>query len=155
MRTDIYVYEHIKKARINAERSTLKNKHGCIIFDRNTVISVGHNKTIFFQSLRKYGYTRASLHAETDAILKLREPADKYSMLVIREGKTKLKNSLPCKACMAMIKEVGIKEVYYSTEEGNIEKIDSGDLGEYIIQKIGALEVQRTQERKATKRGRT
>jgi tRNA(Arg) A34 adenosine deaminase TadA len=41
------------------------------------------------------------------------------TMYVYREGKDKcLKICKPCKTCMALMKEYGVKKVYYTTNNG-------------------------------------
>jgi tRNA(Arg) A34 adenosine deaminase TadA len=58
----------------------------------------------------------------------------KLEMLVIRTDKAgRLKNSKPCSHCLATLKMFGIKIVYYSTDEGTIEKhkIDTLDTEHY------------------------
>jgi len=117
------VDKHLRKALLNASRSLLKNKHGCVIFKDSQVLSVGHNKMINLWRLRHYGYNRTSLHAEADALIKERRCFEGMCLLVVRLGKTKLRNSKPCKSCMAMIKEAGISTVFFSTQLGTIEEM--------------------------------
>ena len=61
------------------------------------------------------------MHAEIDAILKLPQNTNyrKVKLLVVRD---KLKMSKPCHLCDSVIKELGIKRVYYSNE-GTIKKL--------------------------------
>jgi len=48
---------------------------------------------------------------------------NKLEILVIRLDKAgSLKNSKPCSHCLATMKLFGIKTVYYSTDEGTIER---------------------------------
>lgn len=60
------------------------------------------------------------LHAEMATILKTNKPDLKGSILVIyRENKHgNLANCRPCNACMAMIRQVKINKIYYTTEQG-------------------------------------
>lgn len=114
----------IERSRREAEKSVeYRYKHGAVIFDKHgNELSVGRNKQKFVPSLRKYGYRRCWLHAESDAILKC-EDSRGHSLLVVRACKTKLGNSKPCSCCLALIKEVGIKHVFYSNSESRIEHI--------------------------------
>jgi len=96
--------------------------HGCIIYNKKHIISTGSNKKRSNGILAKYGYYNCLLHAESDAILKAdRNELKGASLLVIRIGKSKLCNSKPCSHCMALIKESGIKEVYYSGPDGELK----------------------------------
>ena len=68
-----------------------------------------------------YGNTN-SLHAEMSCILKVRNldiDFSKSSIFVYRETKDGRKAlSCPCKACSEAIKALGIKDVYYTIEDG-------------------------------------
>lgn len=111
----------------DAIKSEHQYKHGCAIFDKNKIIVTGRNKKKFVPSLKKYGYKKCLLHAESDAILKLEreQPMNKVTLLVLRvsKAKTKLCNSKPCEHCMAMIRERGIRKIMYSLPSGSFETI--------------------------------
>lgn len=118
-----FIYLAIEQAGKNYD---YQFKHGCVIVRDNELISKGYNRRQFNPILKKYGYKWAWLHAESDAIIRAlrgRRNLKDASVLVIRKGKTKLCNSKPCNNCLAMMMEVGIKEVFYSNRFGDIEKI--------------------------------
>lgn len=77
--------------------------------------------TITFLVQKKMIKYEKSKHAEIDAILKLPINTNmrKVKLLVVRDG---LKMSKPCELCDKVIKELGIKRVYYSCN-GVIEKL--------------------------------
>ena len=62
-----------------------------------------------------------SIHAEIDAITNLPKNTNmsKVKLLVVRSN---LRMSKPCLLCQEVIKELGIKRVFYSSD-GNIEKL--------------------------------
>lgn len=72
------------------------------------------------------GYNHDWLHAERVAIGKLwpskRNKCKLWSIRVTKGGK--LANARPCTACEAYIRASGIKVVWYSTDEGKIERLD-------------------------------
>lgn len=109
-----------------------RTKLGAILVYKNKVLSVGwnQNKTSPLQKTlnKNRGYdveaseARNSLHAEVNCLLKAKD-------LDIEWGKTSIfvyrikKNgdsglARPCKGCQALIKSLGIKNVYYSTDYG-------------------------------------
>lgn len=101
-------------------------RHGCVIWDDERIISKGHNNTVKFHRLKKYGYPFLMLHSESSAIIKKDMKAlHGANLLVIRlsPADTKLCSSKPCKHCMSMIVEAKIKNLYFSNTEGKIEKI--------------------------------
>ena len=103
---------------------------GCAVVYKHRVISTGYssNKTDTLQS--RYNiyrptkrYCPAKMHAETMALKPLMNRKDidfkNVEIYVYRE----IKNgdpamSRPCKSCMALIKDLGIRYIYYSTDGG-------------------------------------
>jgi len=116
----------IKKAMDEAKKSNNRFRMGAIIFDKKNVISVGHNCSFrsikhFYPNFQKRKY---SIHAEVDAIIKARTDVKGYSLLVVRlNAKNELTLSKPCEHCMMYIEYVGVKNVFYSNKEGEIERI--------------------------------
>lgn len=115
-----FIQHCLEKAKFQAAKSLNKNKHGAIIFKENQIISTGYNKMINLLSLKRYGYSRGTIHAESDAMLKCRFFCKGLNILVVREGKTRLKNSKPCSGCLAMMKEFGIDRVIFSDKDGEL-----------------------------------
>lgn len=69
-----------------------------------------------------------SIHAEVNCLknIKFRK---KYRLLVLKFNKQgELRDSKPCSQCKEYIKKKGFKEVYYSTNEGTIEKSKIDDM---------------------------
>lgn len=107
-----------------------KTRLGCVVVYKNKVVSVGWNmnKTNPLQkelnAYRGFDSTSAynSLHAEVHALLKCKNldiDWGKTSIFVCRikkNGDSGL--SRPCKGCMTLIKKMGIKNIYYSMEDG-------------------------------------
>lgn len=117
---------HISTAVKAASDSVLyRFKHGAVIYDKSgKIISTGRNISHYRPGLKKYGYKSLFLHAESDAILKTNiECLKGANLLVVRVGKHKLCNSKPCKHCLGLILQTGIKHVYYSDVSGEIEKL--------------------------------
>jgi len=116
----------INKAIEEAERSDNRFRIGAIIFNKKNVISSGHNCS--FRSAKhlipSFQKRKHSIHAEVDAIIKARTDIKGYSLLVIRlNAKGGLTLSKPCSHCMMYIEYVGIKNIYYSNNLGEIERI--------------------------------
>lgn len=115
--------EKIKIATTEAMKSEMNFKHGAIVWNKKIgIVSKAHNRRVPKQRLTNRSRT---LHAEVGAIIKAiaRQRTTDLSdlnIMVIRKSKTKLSNSKPCKNCMNLIKETGIKNIYYSTTEGEI-----------------------------------
>ena len=113
---------------LHVDTDVYKYRHGAVIFRGKKVIGVGWNKRRRTPVLYSYGYKTCMLHAESAAILDVNYLDDirGSDIMVVRICKTKLGNSKPCEYCMAMIKEVGIRNVYYSDRDGRIVKIKHG-----------------------------
>lgn len=102
---------------------------GCVIADGNhRIISSGCNSTKTHPLQKKYNKERFaedtihSLHAEVAALLPLiKEDIDfgkveVYTHRTLANGKPAM--ARPCPSCMALIKELGIKKIWYTTTDG-------------------------------------
>lgn len=125
-------------AREVAETSQFKHFHlGCVITYKKHIVSVGTNSDKTHPMQKAYnahrsftkgpGAIKHSLHAEMNALLSITYPVAqqidwKYvKMYVYRicNGKRHLRgNARPCAACMAAIKDMGIRHLYYTTDTG-------------------------------------
>ena len=96
-----------------------RHKLGAVIIKGGSVISTGYNS---IRHTREIG--KSTLHAEEAAIIKLLKSrrqhllvgAELYVCRTRPNGTCGL--SRPCARCMSLIKAVGIKRVFYTTDEG-------------------------------------
>ena len=107
-----------------------KTRLGCVVIYKNKVISDGWNmnKTNPLQEelnlYRGFDSTVAynSLHAEVHALLKCKNldiDWRRVNLFVYRIKKDGTRGiAKPCEACEALIRSMGIREVYYSTAKG-------------------------------------
>lgn len=118
----------IKRCIEEANKSTYRFHIGCVIFKGNRIISSGHNYIRSCSSISaKHRAWENSLHAEQAAIINAgdKNKLKGCSILVMKVSKTNgyLSNAKPCPYCQASIDYVGIKNVYYTNEEGEIVKL--------------------------------
>lgn len=105
------------KAMIVAQNSPcLMHRHGAVIVKDNEIVSEGFNHK------RWHLYHKSSVHAEVDALTKMKHNKKLLSqcdMYVVRIGGDvmgrPLKYSKPCPDCMKAITKSGLRRVYYST----------------------------------------
>lgn len=109
---------------------------GCVVTNGNhRIISSGCNSTKSHPLQKKYNKerfeedTQHSLHAEVDALLPLlKEDIDfsKVELYTYRElADGTMAMSRPCPSCMKLIKDLGIRNIYYTTQDGYAhEEID-------------------------------
>ncbi len=114
----------IKLARNEAGKSSHKAKVGAVIFGR-TIISTGHNQIRSVRSItKKFIKWPNSIHAEINAIIKSKVSLKGKSILVIRINKKgNLRLAKPCQHCQMYIDHVGITNVFYSTNDENVEQL--------------------------------
>jgi len=100
--------------------------HGAVLVKGGNIINAGHNKwaySSFGKRFRHRGKGISTLHAELATILNLdrsvTQGADIYVVRVGSEGKFKM--SKPCPMCETALKHVGIKRVYYTTNNETLE----------------------------------
>ena len=105
---------------------------GAIVSYKGTVLAKGWNsdKTHTVQSqynIKRYKdtgqrYLPPKVHAEAAALQKIKYldiDFSKIKLFVYREFRDgRLAMSRPCSACMAAIKELGIKNIYYTSNDG-------------------------------------
>lgn len=123
-----------------AKLSDFKHHHvGCVVVYKKHIISSGHNSDKTHPSQKHYnqfrsfntvegGYVKHSVHAEIDALSTIpycigkqidqNDDWDKVKIYVVRPTKSGLRCAKPCDGCMAMIRDYGIRHVYYSDDEG-------------------------------------
>lgn len=106
-----------RKAMTVAQNSTcFMHRHGAIIVKEGEILSEGFNHK------RVHLYHKSSVHAEVDALSKMKHNKKLLSqcdMYVVRIGKDSmgqpLKYSKPCPDCTKAILKSGVRRVYYST----------------------------------------
>jgi deoxycytidylate deaminase len=130
----------IKYALTIAEKSDMKNKHGCVIIDKKgSIISAEYNKMIYIKNISEFHNRfrkgmKMSIHAEENALRNVdKKKLDGAKMYVVRRGYGEFinengntiknpicMNSKPCERCTTIInmfmKKHGLKIVLYSTE---------------------------------------
>lgn len=134
-------YKYFNKARQVALISDFYKTHiGCVAVYQGIVIGIGCNcnKTHPTQKLyNKYRVTSDSmlpkLHAEINCINSIKHldiNFSKVKLYIYRIRKDKpFGLSCPCPSCMAAIKDLGIRDIYYTTNDGYVyERIKKYDM---------------------------
>ena len=103
-----------------------KLRHGAILTKGGSIINISFNKenyTYFGTRFRNSSHGHATVHAEIGCILGIPRGsttgADLYVCRINREGE--FRNSKPCSMCHEALKHVGVKRVYYTTNDNTIE----------------------------------
>ena len=103
-----------------------KIRHGALLVKGGSVRNSSCNKenySSFGKRFRSPARGHATVHAELGAILGLPRSvttgADVYVCRINREGE--FRNSKPCSMCHEALKHVGVKRVYYTTNDNTIE----------------------------------
>lgn len=116
-------------ARSVAITSTHHKVHiGCVLVKGRDVLSVGvnkektHPKQMHYDKFRLFDdpeLCKHNIHAELDAIIKAKhipKGTSIYVYRVKRDGSPGV--CRPCVACINLIKDSGIKDIFYTTNEG-------------------------------------
>lgn len=110
-----------------------KARVGAIVTEGNRVISSGHNSSktsplqYKYNQYREYEDTNihlAKVHAEVAALSPIISNPEidwsKVSIYVYRETKQGVRScARPCPACMKLINDLGIRNIYYTDWNGN------------------------------------
>jgi deoxycytidylate deaminase len=115
----------LKLAIEEAEKSTHHFRVGAVVFKGKRIFSSGRNEIRSCSKMPdRFMKWNNSLHAEQKAILNARRDLNGYDMLVIRIGKSgSLLLAKPCEVCMRTIEYVGINNIFFSNNEGEIKKL--------------------------------
>lgn len=126
-------------ARRAAENSNFEGFHlGCVIVYKGRVISSGYNskkthpvQKRYNRKYRKFNKSQKpivdSLHAEISALVKIPYPLDQtidysqvkvYTYRICPGKRLKMGSSRPCQACMNALLDKGIRQIYYTTDDG-------------------------------------
>lgn len=108
-------------------------KIGCAVVQKHRVISTGCNSQTKCHSLQarldkeRFGEcVPGKLHAETAALLPFVQNNIKLhgaSIYIFRQHKDgSLAMARPCPSCMKLIKQCGIRRIYYSSDDGYIRE---------------------------------
>lgn len=122
----------INRASIEALKSRMLFRHGCVAVYGGKQIASGYNHHRTYSKdksiLTEYS---CSLHAEMDCIRKLNNSRYKNKLkdvclyVVKINSDYKLGNSQPCSACTSVLKSHKLKKVYYSVDDGFVcSKVD-------------------------------
>lgn len=123
---------HFNSARKVAEASDFERCHmGCVAVYQGTIIGIGCNTNKTHTMQQKYNQFRNSnaskefipkLHAEIHCINSIKYLDINFSnvkLYVYRIRKDRPQGmARPCPACMQAIKDLGIRDIYYTTNEG-------------------------------------
>lgn len=135
-------YKYFDKARQTALISDYHKTHiGCVAVYQNQIIGLGFNTNKTHPMQKKYNKFRnpdetllPKLHAEINCINQIRNldiNFAKVKLYIYRIRKDQpFGISRPCPSCMAAIKDLGIREIYYTTNDGySYERLEKLDIG--------------------------
>tara|TARA_B100000131_G_C18116871_1_gene611566 strand:+ start:118 stop:552 length:435 start_codon:yes stop_codon:yes gene_type:complete len=103
-----------------------KIRHGAVLVKGGSVINTSFNKENFSSFGSRFRPSQrgpATVHAELGCVLGIARDrtsgADIYVCRINRDGD--FRSSKPCIMCHEILKHVGVKRVYYTTNEGTFE----------------------------------
>ena len=128
-KNDYKFFEHTKNISLLSDRKRIHI--GCIAVYKGYVIGIGYNTNKTHPIQKYYNKYRNSwnvygikptLHAEINCINSIRHLDINFSKVKLYIYRTccneKLGMCRPCPSCIAAIKDIGIKNIYYTTNEG-------------------------------------
>lgn len=129
----IKITRYLNMARDASKESNFKQHHlGAVAIYKGSLLATGHNSTKTNPRQKEFNRERGwdveasdahnTVHAEMACLSKIRYldiDFSKVKLYVYREHKNGVKAlARPCPACQKMIKDMGIKEVWFTTENG-------------------------------------
>jgi len=135
-------YRSFDRAKEIATNSDFNKTHiGCVAIYQGNIISFGYNSNKthplqeYYNKYRKHNQDflfSAKLHAEIACLSSIKDHNinfQKLKLYIYRQKKNgEFGMCRPCPSCMAMIKDLGIQHIYYTTNTGfAYEKIFKGE----------------------------
>ncbi len=121
------------KAEKIAMMSELPNRHGCIVAVRRKIVGLGWNKGKTHPAASKT--ISQHIHAELAAIIGVNAKdlrgADIFVARKMRGKGQDLGMSRPCKHCLELIRQAGVKWMYYT-----VCNPDNQNQGEWYMEKV-------------------
>lgn len=107
------------RACLVARKSGMNHRHGAIVVRNGEIVAEGYNYEVADYK------TTFSVHAEMDALSKVKHLGKAFlsecDMMVVRIGSATMEDttklSMPCPICRPKIEGLGIRKVYYTTNE--------------------------------------
>jgi len=108
-----------QRACLIARKSGMNHRHGAVVVRNGEIVAEGYNYEVPDYK------TTFSVHAEADALSKIKHLGKQFlsqcDMIVVRVGPTTLEHttklSMPCPMCRSKIEQLGIRKVYYTTND--------------------------------------
>lgn len=135
-------YKYFEKARLVATLSDFRKTHiGCVAVYQGNIIGLGcncnktHPTQKYYNKYRKQSDSMLpKLHAEISCLNSIKDldiNFSKVKLYIYRIRKDQDYGlSRPCPSCMAAIKDIGIKDIYYTTNDGfSYERIGNVNIG--------------------------
>ena len=135
-------YKYFTKARQVANLSDYNKTHvGCVAVYHGQVIGLGYNTNKTHPIQKYYNKYREpsdtmlpKLHAEINCLNQIKHIDINFSKVKLYIYRTRNDQpfglSRPCPSCMAAIKDLGIKDIYYTTNDGYAyERLENKEIG--------------------------
>lgn len=135
-------FKFFDKARQAAMVSDYYKTHiGCVAVYQGTIVGIGcncnktHPTQKFYNKYRKQSEIMLpKLHAEISCVNSIKHLDINFSKVKIYIYRIRKDQpfglSRPCPSCMAAIKDLGIRDIYYTTNDGYVhERIEKYDMG--------------------------
>lgn len=118
------------KGSFRNKRNQLRFRTGAVLAKGGSVVSVGWNENRYCSySSRFREHLEGTMHAEVRAILNkprhITEGCDIYVVRLSSDGKD-LRMAKPCAMCEEVLRRAGIRRVFYSNNESEIEVLNLG-----------------------------
>lgn len=135
MNSDVHLFKIARECSLQSDYTSncSSARVGCVISYKGTILAKGYNTNKTHTTQAKYNkwryngdaekkYLPCKQHAEVSALQKIKYldiDFSKIHVYVYRETKNgQMAMARPCQSCLAMIKELHIKNIHYTTDCG-------------------------------------
>ena len=114
----MYDIELINLLTTTAMKSNMTHKYGCAIIFRNKIISTGYNyyklyNGKIYNNLCSYEQNKYSIHAEKDAIQKIKNKTilKDCKIYIIKIKKNNFEEGIPCEMCYNLLRKYKLNKI--------------------------------------------
>lgn len=113
----------VKLARKLAAKGNSPNfRLGAVLLKGNKIISTGRN--YFYKTHPKATNALRTIHAEVDCVRRIgrfEDPVNSTLVIVRETNSGLLSMAKPCPHCMDLLYQIGVKDIWYTNYNGNLE----------------------------------
>jgi deoxycytidylate deaminase len=115
----------LRQIKREASKATMRYQLGAVVVRGGRIISTGYNQHRHVDLPAAWSKREDTICAERDALRKCLHKAKGATVYVGKHTPGgRMRMARPCAACVAMMRDAGIKKIYYTDSNGNLVRYE-------------------------------